>query len=265
MRLTDGQKKARDALIAQIEGEHGQLDWTYKKWFGGSARADLPGGHWVSVMVEPPAGTDHVKYSEGYSPQDLIAAPFKAVAPWMTMTEVGAVWHTDDPIPQELAEALCIRAGQVMRSMRWALGDLLNHLEHQHGETYAHYAGLTGLAVETLKQYKRVSAAIPYHERDNAIEWSYWQRLAALPAPDRKELADRVRSGEIEDVNELGHEVRARTGENVQTLPPCPMCGSNRINATRCKECGLDFEKAVWWLVDIEKQIGPLPGNKKRV
>lgn len=260
--LNKGQEKAREALIAEVERHYGTLDWSREPWFGGSARADLPDGGYVSVMVEPPENTEHIHYDGVYTA--LIEEPFKEAARWMTVTDVGIQWHTTRPMPQRLYAAVCTRAGVAFQGLRWAAGDLMNHGEESYGETYAAYLDAFGVALETLKQWKRVAKAIPYDERNNDIPWSYWQSLAGLNAKERQEVIEDIQSGAIEDAAELRQEVKRRRGEDIEDMPPCPWCGG-KLTPRHCKGCGIDFTGVMWWAIELKRERGWLPPMPKRV
>lgn len=258
-------------LKGQVEMSLGRsLEWHEDDFSGGSAWADLGPAKYVSVMVDPPAGTScfggdidlALVEAQPAEPENAIGA----AADWMTVTNVGIEWHREDPMPLAMYGGICRQLGEGMVAFRWAVADLLNYGDFKYGDTYHQYSDLFGLALETLKQWKRIGKAIPLEERDNAVKWSYWHRLAALEAPDRKELVERIKADEFEDALDFGAEVTARIRgqEPAETFPACPACGG-KLTPRHCRGCGLDFERAVWWLHDIKQTLGELPKPEKGI
>jgi len=54
--------------------------------------------------------------------------------------------------------------------------------------------------------------------------------------------------------DDLRDEVNAlKSGPDCELLPPCPACGG-KLSSRRCRDCGLDFSAAVWWLNRLLKE-----------
>jgi hypothetical protein len=77
------------------------------------------------------------------------------------------------------------QAEHAHRCLGWWLGDLLNYGEAAYGERYAQAVQTTGLAVQTLTNYKSVAKAIPPEKRIEGLSWTA-HRIAAFLPPSQK-------------------------------------------------------------------------------
>jgi len=181
-------------------------------------------------------------------------AHWQQVRRYVRVTMTGLVPVSDEPMPVELYGTLCGVIGAGRKALRWAVGDALLYGEVHYGEDYAQYVDLLGCSENTLRQYRRVAARIPYEERDNEVNWTAYQITAHLDQEVRDELLGQYTSGAIEDTTELRDEVRSLSGDapDDELLPACPQCGG-KLTSRRCKGCGLDFPAACRW---IHKLLG---------
>lgn len=76
----------------------------------------------------------------------------------------------------------------VNRSMRWWLGDWLNHGEATYGETYAQAILVTDSALETLKKYKAIAERVRKEDRLPGLSWTHHFCVAYLPQQEHHEL-----------------------------------------------------------------------------
>jgi len=74
--------------------------------------------------------------------------------------------------------------------LQFAIGDLLNQGENRYGETDAQAASETGLAPQTLMNYKSVAKAIPPELRIDGLSYSAHREIAFAEPELRKELLD---------------------------------------------------------------------------
>lgn len=80
----------------------------------------------------------------------------------------------------------------VHRSAGWWLGDLLNYGEAAYGESYVQAISATGLALQTLMNYKAVCKALPPEQRLAGLSFSAHKEMAF--APERAELLSWARA-----------------------------------------------------------------------
>ena len=76
----------------------------------------------------------------------------------------------------------------VYRSMRWWLGDWLNHGDAAYGEMYTQAILVTDSALETLKKYKAIAERVRKEDRLPGLSWTHHFCVAYLPQQEHKEL-----------------------------------------------------------------------------
>jgi len=76
----------------------------------------------------------------------------------------------------------------VYKSMRWWLGDWLNHGDARYGETYAQAIIVTDSALETLKKYKSVAQRVKAEDRISELSWTHHFYVAYLPREEHGAL-----------------------------------------------------------------------------
>ena len=96
------------------------------------------------------------------------------------------------PTYEQWAEALQRLQG-VHRSVAWWIGDLLNYGERVYGETYTQAVEVTGLAVQTLMNYKWLAKAIPPEKRVEDLSLRAHLFIAREPEREREALLSYAR------------------------------------------------------------------------
>jgi len=171
---------------------------------------------------------------------------------YVRMTETGLLFLKNGKMPIELYGELCGFIGVASDAMRWGVGDALNYGERCYGEDYAQYMDLLHCSYWTLQARRRVAAAIPHAERKPNM-WTAFQITAHLEPGVRKPLIEAYEAGMV-TTDDLRDEVNAlKSGPDCELLPPCPACGG-KLSSRRCRDCGLDFSAAVWWLNRLLKE-----------
>ena len=171
---------------------------------------------------------------------------------YVRVTELGLLFRKNGSMPIEMFGELCAFIGVAKDAMRWAVGDALNYGERTYGEDYAQYIDALHCSIWTLRAWKRVSARIPYAERKPEM-WTAFQITAHLEPETRAPLLAAYEAGEA-TTDDLRDEVRAlKTGPDCDLLPACPKCGG-KLSSRKCRDCGMDFSAAVWWLHDLLKE-----------
>jgi hypothetical protein len=186
------------------------------------------------------------------SPDDEIKRLWGKSREYVQVTPTGLLWQTTEEMPIEVFGVLCGVFGEARKMLRWAIGDIL--LYGDRSQDYAQFENLLGLSSSTLDQYRRVAGHIPYEERDNTVPWTAYQITGHLDPEVRDDLIDQYMTNQIEDTTELREEVNALSGNQpaCDLLPPCPKC-AGKLNARKCKGCGLDFPAAIGWLHQLLK------------
>lgn len=186
--------------------------------------------------------------------EEMSLEDWEQVRAYVRVTDKGLVWDEDAEMPPEVFGHLCKALGGVHKASRWAIGDALVWSQDR-SEDYAQYEDEFGLAYHTLQQYRRVAARIPFEER-NGAPWTALQITAHLDPETRHELIADYHDGVIATTDDLRDEVKAlRTGPECTLLPPCPQCGG-KLSDRKCKECGMDFPAAVWWIKELLEEKG---------
>lgn len=105
---------------------------------------------------------------------------------------VGILYPTGWVAPSQMTWEEWALQGSIFQdlsdSLPWVIGDWLNEGERRYGETYTQATKATGQKVETLKQYKWVTAAIPKEKRypaDSGISFTHHRLVAKLPQKQR--------------------------------------------------------------------------------
>lgn len=73
----------------------------------------------------------------------------------------------------------------VSSQMRFAVGDLLNFCEREHGETLSQLEADTLLSRHTLHNYAWVAGSVAYSRRREALRWSHHEAVASLDPADQ--------------------------------------------------------------------------------
>jgi len=84
--------------------------------------------------------------------------------------------------------AMLNQCERIYRSAAWWIGDLLNYGEAAYGETYVQAVSATGLAPQTLMNYKAVAKAIPPEKRVEKVSWSAHRVVAFLPPKEKEKV-----------------------------------------------------------------------------
>ena len=129
-------------------------------------------------------------------------------------TEVS--WTAPEDLDYESWSTIGCTLQTVNRSMRWWLGDWMNHGDMAYGETYTQALQATDSSLETLKKYKAIAervrkddriadlsythhfcvAYLPQEEHHNLLQLAYalgltsrdFQQVCKLPEDERKQL-----------------------------------------------------------------------------
>lgn len=78
----------------------------------------------------------------------------------------------------------------IHQSMPFWIGDMLNIGEHTYGQTYSQALEATGLAMETLANYKSVCARVTTSFRNELLSYSHHALVAACEPPVQKKWLD---------------------------------------------------------------------------
>jgi hypothetical protein len=102
------------------------------------------------------------------------------------------------------------------RCLGWWLGDLLNYGEEAYGERYVQAVQATGLAVQTLMNYKAVAKAIPPAERVDGLSFSAHREVAFVDKEIRmrllKSAKKQIEQGQAPSETEIRYEIRQLKG-----------------------------------------------------
>jgi hypothetical protein len=85
-------------------------------------------------------------------------------------------------IPYDQWETIFQQLFAMERGSRWWLGDSLNYGEKSYGDTYVQATEFTGLALQTLTDYKWVASRYEFSLRNENLSWSH-HRIAAPLEP----------------------------------------------------------------------------------
>ena len=163
------------------------------------------------------------------------------------------------------------RLQDAQKAIRWNLGDMLILGEHAWGEMYAQALECTEYSYHTLTQYVRVCRAFPIERRRPDVNWTHYQKLAALPEPQQESLLDEIESGEIfttaqttERVKEERDNDHKPAGEIPEpapevVYPPCPICKEPlRLTRSRCAACEATVNEMAYYTRDLEADYSAL-------
>lgn len=116
-------------------------------------------------------------------------------------------------------------AGQ---AMQWYIGDWLTHGERKWGEKYAQVIDAhrkTGIPINTLRDYQRVSDQVSFDVRTSNVEWSVHRAVAGLPKPEQKRVLAKASTDKekwtkraVERYVETGLEPGEKSGINASAL-----------------------------------------------
>ena len=101
-------------------------------------------------------------------------------------TEVS--WTPPNDMTEQSWTTIGFTLQTVYRSMRWWLGDWLNHGDAAYGETYAQAIIMTDSALETLKKYKAVAQRIRKEDRIAELSWTHHFYVTYLPVDEHGPL-----------------------------------------------------------------------------
>lgn len=274
------------------------LKWDDKTFYGGSSTAAFGEEGFVSVMVDPPKDTPHIQFLDKHmrpvagettvkvevlDDDDPIVSVEPAAAlevvtdDGIEVDELGAEFSgtpTFDQVEDRIrAYAIAYEA------IPWIIGDMLNYAEARWGEQFAQLTAVAEImdkGIETVRQWKWVSARIPRDKRREGVAWSLWRHLAYM---DDKHALDEAPTYYLEDHTvaqtkaHIREQAQVRSGENtppptalgrqtvIEDLPPCPVCGGT-LSARTCKDCGTDFGDLAWYLNDLLGEVKALLEEK---
>jgi hypothetical protein len=113
-----------------------------------------------------------------------VAIPSKGMSLLADLELSGAITETSlvlpPDVPYDQCEALAHMLGRTRNMTAWCLGDLLNYMEREHGETYAQASVITGLAPQTLMNYTSTCSRIPRSRRKSNVPFSIHSEVAWL-------------------------------------------------------------------------------------
>jgi hypothetical protein len=101
-------------------------------------------------------------------------------------TEVS--WTAPEGMDYDAWSTMGCTLQTVHRSMRWWLGDWLNHGDAAYGEMYTQAILATDSAVETLKKYKAIAQRIRKEDRMADLSWTHHFVVAYLPQDEHGPL-----------------------------------------------------------------------------
>jgi hypothetical protein len=130
-----------------------------------------------------------------------VAAEYFSEVEGMSCTATAI--EVPDDLPRERWEAALRWLGTVERARQWWIGDLLVHAGKKYGETFDAAMEATGLALSTLKAYKRVASKFPPDVRRPDVPWATHRILASESEPERREWL--ARAGEGRSSADLDH------------------------------------------------------------
>jgi hypothetical protein len=202
----------------------------------GGAYADIDKKSTVSILVDPPEGTDQIS---GWGPgwpedepepsdvsQDLPSLDgFDGDDDLVQFTPTGAV-ITGTPS----YELLYTKAAMYMRIGKaafWNVADTLNAMEAAYGERYAQVltvAEYLKLSVDTVDQWRWIARTIPMSQRKENVSYRTWRYIAGQdPSRWDQILATYDETGSLDNTRKL-----LETGEEDPPdveKPHCPVCG----------------------------------------
>jgi len=273
--------KAEAAAESVLKGFGMPGSWTDGKWFGGSAWANLPSGRIVSVMVDPPEGVGYINLpgnGHGKPPADIeeddfdqtvleytdsLPAPANETA-GMKITVRGVKFTG----PVHLDNWLKVVNGWLViaKAHRAIIADLLNYGETRYGENYAQayvIAKELNLSPDTILQWRRVYAKIPYDIRPDNLSYTAARMLAYRPPEQLGSGIEYYLDGHNTD--ETREHLDAETAPLPDVLlssdqvaqeppPPCPICGA-APGRTRCGTCDTDFTDLSWHIHNLNGEV----------
>lgn len=89
-------------------------------------------------------------------------------------------------------EGLLGMFGKLHRTSAWLIGDALNHGERAYPQEYVQAAEATGLAEQTLMNYKSVCKAVPRSRRKPNLPFSVHAEVMKLSPAEQKQWLDRA-------------------------------------------------------------------------
>jgi hypothetical protein len=187
----------------------------------------------------------------------------------LQFTLCGLILHRDPTIEEWLEGMRHLQDAQ--KAIRWNLGDMLIFGEHKWGEMYAQALECTEYSYHTLTQYVRVCRAFPIERRRPDVNWTHYQKLAALPEPQQESLLDEIESGEIFTTAQTGERVKEERDNGHKPAdelpdpapeviyPPCPVCKEPlRIARGRCAACEATINEMAYNYRDLEADYSAL-------
>ena len=129
----------------------------------------------------------------------------------------------------EQFEAIGFMLGRLHQSLRFAIGDWLLLGEALFPTLVYQAAEALGISEEGMKEYVRVSQAVPRSTRRRALSWSHHRAVTALEPPKQKEWLRRAEEEHLSH-HALRDALRAESsGVDSPDPPPGP---------ARCSCCG---------------------------
>jgi hypothetical protein len=130
-----------------------------------------------------------------------------AAVPGVELTSTSLIVR-DPNFAWESFETLLVRVGEFHSSVKWYLGDLLNHGEALYGERYTQAVDRTGLSVEYLMKLAYTCRAVARSRRREGLRFSHHEEVAALDAHEQIEWLEAAATNRW-SVHELRERVRA--------------------------------------------------------
>lgn len=138
---------------------------------------------------------------------------------------------SDPNISYEQFEALGFMLGRLHQSLRFAIGDWLLLGEALFPALVYQAADGLGMSEEGMREYVRVSQAVPRSTRRKRLSWSHHRAVAALEPPAQKTW---LRRAEEERLSHHALRDALRESGRGGSLPPPPP-------PARCSCCGRDL------------------------
>lgn len=122
---------------------------------------------------------------------------------------------------------------RINRLAQFWIGDLLNYMEAEYGESYSQALDAFDYSLGSLANMKSVSREFDSSRRREHIPFSYYAALQSLEPAQQEELLDKVEAGEITALSHLRnrakiikeHSNRSKAGCEHNTIVICQLCG----------------------------------------
>jgi hypothetical protein len=137
-------------------------------------------------------------------------------------------WEPPDSLSFEEWE----QVGQTLRLMEGAIqfwiGDWIRYGQAKYGEMYSQALEDTDYEHGSLRNMVYVASNVEMSSRDDNLSWKHHAAVAALPAPEQKEMLDKAKEEGL-SVVALRSIIKAKKGSNHKPEPipgaiVCPQC-----------------------------------------